>query len=106
MPRVALYARVSTTNGDQNPETQLIALREYCEQRGWKIAEEYVDRISGVKERRPSLDKLMADAKRRKFDTLLVWKLDRLGRSLTHLLNTLAEFDALGISFVSLTNAI
>jgi DNA invertase Pin-like site-specific DNA recombinase len=106
MPRVALYARVSTTNGDQNPETQLIALREYCQQRGWNVVEEFVDRISGVKERRPSLDRLMADAKRRKFDTLLVWKLDRLGRSLTHLLNTLAEFDALGISFVSLTNAI
>lgn len=102
--KVALYARVSTTNGNQNPETQLVALREYCQQRSWVIQEEYVDRVTGAKESRPALDRLMTDAKRRKFDTLLVWKLDRFGRSLRHLLNSLAEFEALGISFVSLTN--
>lgn len=106
MPKVAIYARVSTNNGDQNPETQLVPLREYCQQRGWNVVEEYVDRITGAKEKRPALDQLMTDAKRRKFDTLLIWKLDRFGRSLRHLLNSLAEFDALGISFVSLTNAI
>jgi len=106
MPKVAIYARVSTTNGDQNPETQLLPLREYCQQRGWTVVEEYVDRITGAKESRPALSRLMDDAKRRKFDILLIWKLDRFGRSLRHLLNSLAEFDALGISFVSLTNAI
>jgi DNA invertase Pin-like site-specific DNA recombinase len=106
MPKVAIYARVSTTNGDQNPETQLTVLREYCQQRGWPDPQEYVDRVSGAKESRPALNRLMEDAKRRKFDTLLIWKLDRFGRSLRHLLNSLAEFDALGISFVSYTNAI
>jgi DNA invertase Pin-like site-specific DNA recombinase len=106
MPKVAIYARVSTTNGDQNPETQLMALREYCQQRGWTVVEEYVDRVSGAKESRPALNRLMEDGKRRKFDTLLIWKLDRFGRSLRHLLNSLAEFEALGISFVSYTNAI
>jgi len=106
MPNVAIYARVSTTNGDQNPETQLMVLRDYCEQRGWNVTEEYVDHISGAKDKRPALDRLMADGKRRKFDIVLVWKLDRFGRSLKHLLNSLAEFDALGISFVSYTNQI
>lgn len=106
MPKVAIYTRVSTANGDQNPETQLMPLREYCSQRGWTVSEEYVDRLSGAKESRPALNKLMSDAKRRKFDIVLVWKLDRFGRSLRHLLNSLAEFEALGISFVSLTNAI
>src|SRR5258707_13533245 len=104
--KVALYARVSTNNGEQNPETQLLALREYCGQRGWTMSEEYVDRVSGAKESRPALNRLMEDAKRRKFDAVLVWKLDRFGRSLQHLLNSLAEFNALGVSFVSYTNAI
>lgn len=106
MSKVAIYSRVSTSNGDQNPETQLVPLREYCQQRGWTVVEEYVDRLSGSKDSRPALNRLMDDAKRRKFDTLLIWKLDRFGRSLRHLLNSLAEFEALGISFVSLTNAI
>ena len=104
--RTALYARVSTHDKGQDPEMQLRELREYCQRRGWQIAGEYVDTCTGSKDRRPALDRLMADAKRRKIDVVLVWKLDRFGRSLRHLLNSLAEFDALGISFASYTNAI
>jgi DNA invertase Pin-like site-specific DNA recombinase len=105
--KVALYARVSTMNGHQDPETQLAALREYCKQRGWDVVGEYVDRgISGTKESRPSLNRLMLDAKRRKFEAVLVWKLDRFGRSLRHLVNALAEFEALGIAFVSMTDSL
>lgn len=105
--RVALYARVSTINGGQNPETQLFAMREYVQQRQWVITEEYVDNgISGAKESRPALNRLMADAKHRKFDVVLVWKLDRFGRSLRHLVNSLAEFESLGIAFVSMTDSL
>src|ERR1700732_3447051 len=88
--KVALYARVSTINGHQDPETQLVALREYCQQRGWTIAEEFVDRgVSGSKVSRPALNRLMTDAKRRRFEAVVVWKLDRFGRSLQHLVNSL-----------------
>lgn len=105
--KVALYARVSTTNGMQDPETQLVALREYCKQRGWDITEEYVDKgVSGAKESRPALNRLMLDAKRGRFEVVLVWKLDRFGRSLRHLVNSLAEFEALGIAFVSMTDSL
>jgi DNA invertase Pin-like site-specific DNA recombinase len=100
--KTALYARVSTVNGQQDPEMQLRELREYAQRRGWEIAAEYIDRISGSKERRPQLDRMMTDAKQRKFDVILVWKLDRFARSLKHLVNALAEFEALGIAFVSL----
>ena len=83
--RVALYARVSTLNG-QDPEMQLSELREYVSRRGWTITSEYVDQgVSGSKESRPQLNQLMADAHRRKFDAVLVWKIDRFGRSLKHL---------------------
>jgi len=100
--RVALYARVSTLNG-QNPEMQLAELREYSSRRGWEIAGEYVDEgVSGAKESRPALNRLMADAHRRRFAVLLVWKIDRFGRSLRHLVNALADLDAAGIAFVSL----
>lgn len=100
--RTALYARVSTLNG-QNPEMQLSELREYASRRGWKIVGEYVDEgISGSKEFRPKLNVLMADAHRRKFDVVLVWKIDRFGRSLKHLVNALADLDAYGVAFVSL----
>jgi len=99
--RIALYARVSTQLG-QSPEMQLVELREYAARRGWQIVAEYTDCISGAKERRPSLDRLMSDGRRRKFDIIAVWKLDRFGRSLRHLVNAIAEFEALGISFVSL----
>jgi len=100
--RVALYARVSTLNG-QDPEMQLAELREYAVRRGLEIAEEYVDHgISGAKESRPALNRLMADAHRRRFDAVLVWKIDRFGRSLKHLVNALAELDGRGVAFISL----
>jgi DNA invertase Pin-like site-specific DNA recombinase len=102
--RVAIYARVSTQNG-QDPEMQTRELRDYCERRGWAIEDEYVDvGVSGAKESRPELNRLMADAKRRKLDLILVWKLDRFGRSLRHLVNALAELEAVGVAFVSLTD--
>jgi len=101
--RVAVYARVSTSNGHQDPEMQLLELREYAERRSWTIAAEYVDHgISGSKESRPALNRLMADAQRRKFDAVLVWKIDRWGRSLKHLVTSLADLDAYGVAFVSL----
>ena len=101
--KAALYARVSTTNG-QDPEMQLRELREYCERRGWTMAGEYVDTgISGAKEKRPELDRMMADAHRRRFDAVVVWKFDRFARSVSHLLRALETFKALGIDFVSLS---
>ena len=78
-------------------------LEEYCQRRGWQVAGCYVDTgVSGSKESRPELDKLMTDAHQRRFDAVLVWKLDRFGRSLKHLVNSLAELEALGVAFVSL----
>jgi len=104
--RVALYARVSTMH-NQNPEMQLSELREYGARRGWQIIAEYVDEgVSGARERRPQLDRLMADAHRRKFDLIAVWKIDRFGRSLKHLVNALADLDSLGVAFVSLRDNI
>ena len=100
--RVGLYARVSTSNG-QDPEMQLRELREYAERRGWQIAGVYVDSgVSGAKDSRPALNRLMNDAKQCLIDAVLVWKLDRFGRSLRHLVNALADLEALGIAFVSL----
>jgi DNA invertase Pin-like site-specific DNA recombinase len=100
--RVALYARVSTLN-NQDPEMQLAELREYAGRRGWQISEEYTDHgVSGSKESRPALNRLMFDACRRRFDAILVWKIDRFGRSLKHLVNSLAELAALGVAFISL----
>lgn len=102
-PRVALYARVSTSNGHQDPEMQLRELREYAERRGFEVVEEYVDRgISGSKDSRPALNRMMADACSRRLDTILVWKLDRFGRSLRHLVNALAQIESLGVAFISL----
>jgi DNA invertase Pin-like site-specific DNA recombinase len=99
---VALYARVSTHNG-QDPEVQLRELREYCVRRKWLIAEEYIDTgISGSKDSRPALNRLIADGCRGRFDGVLCWKMDRFGRSLRHLVNALAEFEARGIDFISL----
>ena len=100
--RVALYARVSTLNG-QHPEMQLTELREYASRRGWEVAGEYVDEgVSGSKDSRPALNRLMADAHRRRFDIVACWKVDRFGRSLKHLVNALADLDAYGVAFVSL----
>lgn len=101
--RAALYARISTSNHGQDPEVQLRELREYCARRGWAVEAEYVDSgISGIKERRPQLDRLWADAKRRKFDCVVVYRYDRFARSLRQLVNALEEFRSLGIDFVSL----
>src|SRR5260370_26030065 len=100
--RVALYSRVSTHHG-QDPELQLRELREYAEARGLTIVQEYTDvGFAGSKDSRPALNQLMADARRRRFDSVLVWKLDRFGRSLRHLVNALAELEALGLTFISL----
>jgi len=103
MKRAALYARVSTNNGHQNPEMQLLELRSYCERRGLEIAGEYVDNgVSGAKERRPHLDRLLADCRRRMVDAVVVYRYDRFARSLRQLVNALEEFRALGIDFISL----
>ena len=91
--------RVSTL--DQHPETQLYDLRQMAEQRGWEIVEEYTDRISGVKGRRPGLDKLMSDARRGRFDVVMVWASDRLARSVKHFLEVLDELGRLNIEYVS-----
>ena len=100
----AIYARVSTF--DQEPENQLQELRRYCAARGW-TATEFVDRgVSGAKDRRPALDVLICDAKRRKFDVLVCWRLDRLGRNLRHLVILLEELQSLGVAFVSLGEGI
>jgi DNA invertase Pin-like site-specific DNA recombinase len=105
--RAAVYARVSTTNNGQSPEMQLRDFSEYCERRGWALAGEYVDvGISGTKEKRPELDRLMADAHRRKFDVVVVWSFDRMARSVSHLLRVLETFNSLGIAFVSLREQI
>src|SRR5882762_580768 len=99
--RVALYGRVSTS--EQNAAMQIEELRAYCARRQWDIVEEFIDAgVSGSKESRPALNRLLADAKRRRFDTVLVYRYDRFARSLRQLVNALAEFDALGIHFVSL----
>jgi DNA invertase Pin-like site-specific DNA recombinase len=102
--RAAIYARVSTL--DQEPENQLLELKHYSEARGWDVRE-YVDRgVSGAKDKRPALDQLIVDAKRRKFDVLVCWRLDRLGRNLKHLITLLDDLQALGVAFVSLAEGI
>jgi DNA invertase Pin-like site-specific DNA recombinase len=102
--RAAIYARVSTF--EQQPENQLAELRRYAGARDW-AATEYVDRgVSGAKDRRPALDQLVSDARRRRFDVLVCWRLDRLGRNLRHLITLLEELQALGVAFVSLAEGI
>jgi DNA invertase Pin-like site-specific DNA recombinase len=107
--KAALYARVSTANNGQDPEVQLRELREYVQRRGWELADDcvYVDiGISGSKEKRPALDRLMSDAHRRRFDIVACWRFDRFARSVSHLLRALETFGSLGINFVSLSEAI
>jgi DNA invertase Pin-like site-specific DNA recombinase len=99
MKRAALYMRVSTV--DQHPETQLLDLRQMAAQRGYKIVHEYTDRISGAKARRPGLDAMMADARRGRFDVVLVWASDRIARSVKHFLDVLDELSRLKIEYVS-----
>ena len=101
----ALYARVSTV--DQTCENQLIELRRYCQARGWRIWREFVDTgVSGSTDRRPALDELNGHARRRRFDVVVCWRLDRLGRNLKHLITLLEELQALGVAFVSLQEGI
>ena len=99
MKRAALYLRVSTI--DQHPETQLYDLRQMAAQRGYEIVQEYTDRISGVKARRPALDTMMRDARRSRFDAVLVWACDRIARSTRHFLEVLDELNRFNIEFVS-----
>ena len=99
MTRAALYMRVSTV--DQHPETQLLDLRQMAAQRGLDIVHEYTDRISGVKAKRPGLDAMMTDARRGRFDVVLVWASDRIARSVKHFLEVLDELGRLKIEYVS-----
>lgn len=104
MKSAALYARVSTT--DQSCDMQLADLRRYAGQRFGGVRE-YLDAgVSGAQRHRPSLDSLMADARKKRFDVVVVWKFDRFARSLNHLIDSLEEFHALGIDFVSYTEGV
>jgi DNA invertase Pin-like site-specific DNA recombinase len=98
--RAVIYCRVST--GDQHLETQLLDLREMAKQRGLEIVREYSDVISGAKSKRPGLDQLMSDARRRRFDVVLVSAFDRIARNVRHFLDVLDELNHLGIQFISL----
>jgi DNA invertase Pin-like site-specific DNA recombinase len=99
--RSAIYARVSTNNG-QDPSMQTRELEEYCQRRGWTIVGAYIDTgISGAKDSRPELNRLMADAHQRRFDAVVVWKFDRFARSVSHLLRALETFKTLGVEFLS-----
>lgn len=100
--RAALYARVSTTGKGQDVGLQLDELRQVAAQRGWAVVEEYVDDgVSGASESRPALDRLLADGQAGRFGLVAVWKLDRLGRSVQHVLSVLDQFANQGIEFVS-----
>jgi DNA invertase Pin-like site-specific DNA recombinase len=100
--RVAIYARVSTINHGQDVGLQTRELRQFAEARGWAAAGEYIDAgVSGAKDSRPELNRLMADAHKRRFDVVCVWRFDRFARSVSHLLRALETFKALGIDFVS-----
>lgn len=99
--RVALYARVSTTDKGQDPETQLIQLREYAQRRDFEIVNEFIDHASGTTENRTQYKLMMEAAKKRKIDVVLVWRYDRFARSTQALVNALKEFRNLGIDFIS-----
>jgi DNA invertase Pin-like site-specific DNA recombinase len=100
--RVAIYARVSTTGHGQDVSMQTRELRQFAEVRGWTVAGEYIDAgVSGAKDSRPELNRLMADAHKRRFDIVCVWRFDRFARSVSHLLRALETFKALGVDFVS-----
>src|SRR5450755_1458373 len=100
--KVAIYARVSTVNHGQDVSLQTRELRQFAEARGWVVAGEYIDSgVSGAKDSRPELNRLMTDAHKRRFDVVCVWKFDRFARSVSHLLQALETFKALGIEFCS-----
>jgi len=105
--KIGLYARVSTTGKGQNVETQLIPLRDYCKRNDYGIVEEYIDNgISGATESRQAFNKMLEDIRTRKINCVLVYKLDRIGRSLQHLLNLFEEFKNRKVEFISLTQNI
>ena len=105
--KVGIYARVSTSDKGQDTEVQLCDLRTYADARGWEVFKEYVDvGQSGSKEQRPAFNQLMEDARKRKIDIILVWRLDRFGRSLKHLIVSLDELKTLGLGFVSFKESI
>jgi DNA invertase Pin-like site-specific DNA recombinase len=103
----AIYARVSTLHGGQDPTLQTRELKEYCQRRGWQVFDCYVDNgFSGKKDSRPQLNRMMQDAHERRFDVVVVWRFDRFARSVSHLLRALENFNALGIQFVSLSEQV
>lgn len=101
--RAAIYCRVSTKDKGQSCDMQLNALKPFILARGWELVGIYSDTISGTKDSRPALDRLMADARSRKIDCVCVWRFDRFARSSKHLMLSLEEFNSLGVQFVSLT---
>ena len=104
--KVAIYCRTSTSDGGQHPDVQLLPLREFVEKRGWEIVGEFIDQESGLKEKRSGFSSVMELAKQRKLDAIVVSSLDRWGRSLKQLVNTLDELVSLGVSFVSLRESL
>jgi DNA invertase Pin-like site-specific DNA recombinase len=104
--RAAIYCRVSTSDGGQNPDVQLLPLREFIQNRGWQIVGEFIDKESGLKEKRSGFSSVMELAKQRNIDAIVVASLDRWGRSLKQLVNTLDELASLGVSFVSLRESL
>jgi DNA invertase Pin-like site-specific DNA recombinase len=100
--RVAIYCRVSTSNGSQSTDMQWEELEQYCERRGFQIVARFEDHASGSENNRPEFNRLMSAPQQRTFDAVPVWKLDRFGRSLRHLVNSIAELEARGVTFVSL----
>ena len=103
---VALYARVSRADETQNPDNQLMRLRSYATERGWSVHDEYVDTASGADANRPQLDRMMADARARRFSLVLCVKVDRLARSVSNLYALLSEFDARGVKFECIDQSI
>jgi DNA invertase Pin-like site-specific DNA recombinase len=104
--RIAIYARVSTKKG-QDPAMQVDELKEYCGRRGWEIVGEYIDHgVSGSRDKRSALDQMMGDCRKRLVDAVIVYRYDRFARSLSHLVNSLSEFDGLGIDFISLHDGV
>jgi DNA invertase Pin-like site-specific DNA recombinase len=103
----AIYARVSTLNGGQDPTMQTRELKEYCQRRGWEVFDCYVDNgFSGKKDSRPQLNRMMQDTHQRRFDVVVVWRFDRFARSVSHLLRALETFNSLGVQFVSLSEQV
>ena len=106
MKRVALYARVSTSTGKQDTETQLHQLRQYCQARDFTIYKEYMDEMSGTRNDRPRFNQMMDAARKRQFDAVLVFRFDRFSRSTKTLIDSLEEFQNIGIDFISFSENI